>query len=393
MEIPYWLGYLYERRIGIGIQCILTFLTYVLVKYQYKRTSQDIKLAKVTKEKLIESFEPLPIAEASDKNAVKRSTKDIKANFCNYDVFNLGKKYKDEIKAAIREYGIGTCGPRGFYGTLDIHLELEKQIAELFNKDKAILYSNYLVGLQSIIPCFCRVRSNVYVHENASEAIFSGIQLSGANIHTYRSLSDLPSQLEAKITDKYLIVEKIGKNTGQVTDIKQIVQLKKEHGFRIILDEAYSIPFVYQRPPDIEDYGEVDVVVGSLCLGYPTNGGFCATCARAIDYQELTGCGYVFSASLPGFLVVAAMAMIRDPINYEKIRERTKTARKKISGVVSTEETPVLLIGCADINKKLNELEDAGYVAGRCGEYIRICVNEETKDSDLDNVEKILAED
>ncbi|XP_077301459.1 uncharacterized protein LOC143922061 [Arctopsyche grandis] len=190
-------------------------------------------------------------------------------------------RYKKEIKKTIREYGVGTCGPRGFYGTVDIHLELETKLAEIFEKEAAILYSNYFTCVQSVIPSFYK-----------------------------------------------------------------LVELKTRFGFRIILDESYTIPFMYQAPENKELYKSIDLIIGSLSHGYPTNGGFCVGCKEAIEFQRLSGSGYVFSASLPAYLM--------------------------------------------NIDKKLLKLRQEGYVVGKNGEYLRICINENTADEDLKNIGEIL---
>ncbi|ELA40973.1 uncharacterized protein VICG_02003 [Vittaforma corneae ATCC 50505] len=387
MDYLFWIFYLYDRKISIGVQFILTFLTYLLVKYRYRQPSTYLVLKKSTKERLIKAFNPEPLILDS---VTPYKFKTVKYNFSNHDVFNLGRKFKDEIKATIREYGVGTCGPRGFYGTLDIHLDLEKKISELFGKDAAIIYSNYFTCVQSVISCFCRARNNVFVHTKAFNAIHSGVLLSRANKHTYDTLEDLKHKLDTDLTDKYLIVERIGWNTGEMVDLNTIVDLKKRYGFRIILDEACSIPFVYQKPEDQDLYSQIDLIIGSLSLGYPTNGGFCATCREAVDYQRLSGSAYVFSASLPAFLSKAALCMLAETLDYRRIREKIKKAQELIPGIVSTSKSPILLIKCDDLYEKHNQLREEGYVIGMCGEYLRICINEECDEKDLKAVGDIL---
>lgn len=379
--------HIYDKKISIGIQIILTLLTYLLVKYRYRNSSSYIALSKSTKDRLIRLFNPEPIVTSTE---VPYKFDKVVYNFSSYDVFNLARKYKQEIKSTIREYGVGTCGPRGFYGTLDLHLDLENKLAKLFEKDAAILYSNYFTCVQSVIPCFCKSRNNLFVHSRASEAIKSGVLLCRSVLHQYDSIEDLKNKLDKSIRDKFVIVEKVGKNTGEVVNLEMLVKLKKEYGFRIILDVAYEIPFMYQMPEDRSVYSEIDLIIGSLCLGYPTNGGFCIGTGDAIEYQSLSGAAYVFSASLPAFLCKSALCMIEEKIDYSKIRQKIKIAHQHIPGIISDERTPVLLVECEGIEDKLNRIRNEGYLVGRCGEYLRICVNEESEENHLKHIGDII---
>jgi serine palmitoyltransferase len=79
-------------------------------------------------------------------------------NFASYDFLGMANDRKFE-KAAIdiiRTYGIGTCGPRGFYGTIDVHLDLEKSIAEFLGTESAIIYSYGFSTVASAIPAFSK---------------------------------------------------------------------------------------------------------------------------------------------------------------------------------------------------------------------------------------------
>ena len=59
-------------------------------------------------------------------------------------------------ESTIKKYGVGSCGPRGFYGTVDVHLDLEKDIAEHFGTDGCVVYSDSLACVSSIIPAFSK---------------------------------------------------------------------------------------------------------------------------------------------------------------------------------------------------------------------------------------------
>lgn len=387
MNIAVIIEYIVEKWVSIGIQCILTFLTFILIRYKYKSQYTALYLKKSTKKYLLSVFKSDPIIEKAPE---LYAYKTVKANFCNFDIFNLGGKYKKEIKDTIKEYGVGTCGPRGFYGTVDIHLELETKLAEVFGKESAILYSNYFTCIQSVIPAFCKSMHNIFVDSKASEAIKRGLTLSRSKIWTYDSLEDLEMKLSTKIPDKYVICERMGMNTGRIIDLKKLIELKKIFGFRIILDESYSLPFLYQRPEDLELYNSIELIIGSLSHGYPTNGGFCVGGKEAINYERLAAAAYVFSASLPAYISKAAICMLAEDIDYSVVRAKIAMAFKVIQKIVTSRSSPIVLIETQDVDKKIQNLKDHGYVVGRNGDYIRLCINEATDEKDLKAIGDII---
>jgi serine palmitoyltransferase len=81
-----------------------------------------------------------------------------KNNFASYDFLGMtnDRKFEKTAEKTIRTYGIGTCGPRGFYGTMDVHLDLEKAIAEFLKTEAAIIYSYSFSTIASAIPAFAK---------------------------------------------------------------------------------------------------------------------------------------------------------------------------------------------------------------------------------------------
>ena len=87
---------------------------------------------------------------------------------------------------ALRKYGVGSCGPPGFYGTLDVHIELEKAIANFLNVDSAIIYSQGFSCISSAIPAFAKRGDFVVVDESVGLAIQKGVQISRSNISYFK---------------------------------------------------------------------------------------------------------------------------------------------------------------------------------------------------------------
>ena len=113
-------------------------------------------------------------------------------NFASFNFLGLlnNEEIKESALSALKKYGVGTCGPPGFYGTLDVHIELEKSIANFLNVDAAIIYSQGFSCISSAIPAFAKRGDFVVVDDSVSLAIQKGVAISRANM-TYFKHNDL----------------------------------------------------------------------------------------------------------------------------------------------------------------------------------------------------------
>lgn len=230
-------------------------------------------------------------------------------------------------QATLHKYGVGSCGPRGFYGTLDVHLELEDRLAAFFKTEEAILYSYDAATVPSIIPAFANAKDIVVIDDACANAVRAGCTLSRARIVTFKhnDVEDLEKTLE-KITKRerkmkkplnrrFIAVEGIYHNTGEIAPLKEIVRIKNKYKFRLIVDESLSIGVIGATGRGaVEHCGvapeDVDIIAGSLGHAVASIGGFCAGAREMVDHQRLSGLGYCFSASLPPYLASTSKAAI-----------------------------------------------------------------------------------
>lgn len=243
----------------------------------------------------------------------------------------LGIAGDDHVQAAaqatILKYGVGSCGPRGFYGTLDVHLDLETRLAAFVGTQEAILYSYDLTTLPSIIPAFANRKDLIIMDDGCCWALRNGCTLSRARIITFRhnDLTDLEAVLQrvaaedAKVrrplNRRFILVEGVYVNFGDVAPLAGIVRLKEKYKYRLIVDDSIgfgvlgatgrgSIEAAGLHPEDVEILG------ASLGNATASIGGFCAGDREIVDHQRLDGKGYCFSASLPPYLAAASIAAL-----------------------------------------------------------------------------------
>jgi len=272
------------------------------------------------------------------------------------------RKHPTILQAAaevIEAFGVGSCGPRGFYGTLEPHLQLETDIAAFMGAEAAILYSFGSTTISSVIPAFAKPTDVLVMDEGINYNAQQGAALSRANIKWFRHndmahLEEVLAELEredglhsARLTRKavrrrFLVTEGVFANSGELAPLVEISRLKKRHALRLILDD--SLGFGVLGPNgrgSLEHFGlpvqTADILIGSLETVCTSVGGFCCGSNLVVDHQRLSGAGYVFSASLPPFLCAAASQAIacisNEPERRTQLVEANRAMRAALSAV------------------------------------------------------------
>lgn len=249
-------------------------------------------------------------------------------DFCTFDF--LGLTCDQDVKAAcvkvLDTVGCGSCGPRGFYGTLDQHLELESKIAEFMGVGEAIMYSDAASTAASVIPAFAKRSDLVFVDDACYDAILTGVMLARckAIYFKHNDMADLAAKLEEVAAQdrrngtspstqrRFIVVEGVYRNVGDIVPLGEVVELKEKYNCRLILDESFSFGVLGDSGKGVtEHFGipveKVEILCGALCASVGSVGGFCIGNEReVVDHQRLQGAGYVFSASAPPFVASAA---------------------------------------------------------------------------------------
>ena len=160
------MGILYERsaaqravRLGLPLDVQAKERTKELRVASMTCTSSDLVGASITwvPEPLCSSRLPPPgkaIQEAKDAAALPPPALELRRT--DFARMSVAAEPRDAAAAALRKYGCGTCGPRGFYGTLDVHLELEDALASFLGTEQAIVYSFGIATISSVVPAFVR---------------------------------------------------------------------------------------------------------------------------------------------------------------------------------------------------------------------------------------------
>ncbi|KCV70276.1 hypothetical protein H696_02606 [Fonticula alba] len=275
---------------------------------------------------------------------------------------------RHEAEKVLRDYGVGTCGPPGFYGTLDAHLELETSIANFVGKEMAILYSYGFAAIASCIPAYAKKGDIIVVDEAASFAVQRGVYVSRADVHTFKhnDMADLEAVLQKiektriarkqPLTRRFIVVEGLYQNTGTICDLVTVTRLKTQYKYRLVVEDSFGFGTLGKTGRGAvehtgADMGKVDFYVASLANSLAGAGGFVAGATDVIDHQRLAGLGYTFSASMPAIMARAslrALKILRDEPEALIGRLRANTAhfrqalthQLKAAGLQDTVELP-----------------------------------------------------
>lgn len=313
-------------------------------------------------------YEPPVLESAAGPHTIVNGKDVVNFSSANYLGLVGHQKLLDSCTSALEKYGVGSCGPRGFYGTIDVHLDCEARIAKFLGTPDSILYSYGLSTMFSAIPAFSKKGDIIVADEGVHWGIQNGLHLSRSTV-VYFKHNDMDSLRETleKITIKYkrvknlrryIVVEAIYQNSGQIAPLDEIIKLKEKYRFRVLMDESNSFGVLGSSGRGLTEYYDVpveklDIITAAMGHALATEGGFCTGNARVIDHQRLSSSGYVFSASLPPYLASAAITAIdvleENPSLITKLKNNIAVLWKglsKIPGftISSHPESPIIYL-------------------------------------------------
>ncbi|KGN62485.1 long chain base biosynthesis protein 1 [Cucumis sativus] len=312
--------------------------------------------------------EPPVLESSAGPNTIINGKEVVNFASANYLGLIGHTKLLESCTNALEKYGVGSCGPRGFYGTIDVHLDCEARIAKFLGTPDSILYSYGLSTMFSAIPAFCKRGDVIVADEGVHWGIQNGLYLSRSTIVYFKhnDMKSLRDTLEkttagnerAKKLRRYIVVEAVYQNSGKIAPLDEIIKLKEQYRFRVLLDESNSFGVLGCTGRGLTEHcgvsvDKIDIVTAAMGHALATEGGFCTGSARVIDHQRLSSSGYVFSASLPPYLASAAITAIdlieENPMLLTKLKKNIAILWQGLLGIpglklVSDQESPIVFL-------------------------------------------------
>ena len=236
----------------------------------------------------------------------------------------LGLTGDPRVKAAARDalerYGTALTGSRFMNGTLPLHTELEREIAEWMGTDDALVFTT---GYQANVGCLSTLLSpgdTVICDTGDHASILDGVAMSRAKVRPFRHnrLDRLEAMLERAAADGggvLCVVDGVFSMEGDVCDLTTVARLCRRHGARLMVDEAHGVGVLGERGAGasealaVED--EVDLRMGTFSKSIASCGGFIAGPAEVIDFLRIEARAFLFTAAAVPAAIGAALAAVR----------------------------------------------------------------------------------
>lgn len=267
---------------------------------------------------------------------------------------------------AMRRYGAGCAGSRFLNGTLDLHVELEKELAEFVGKDEALCFSTGFTVNSGVIPALLGPHDYVICDDRDHASIVDGRRLSMAKQLRYKhnDMEDLERKLQKceENAVKLIIVDGVFSMEGDLCDLPKIIELKKKYGATVMVDEAHGVGVFGRQGRGVCDHfgltDEVDLIMGTFSKSLASIGGFIAADSAIIDYLRHTARTYIFSASNTPAATASALEALRilkrEPERLEALWEVTNYALKRFKEEgfeIGDTESPIIPLYVRDLEK------------------------------------------
>ncbi len=261
----------------------------------------------------------------------------------------LGLTNHPEIKAAaaraLETYGTGTAGSRFLNGTLDIHVELEEKLARFMHRESAVTFpTGFGVNLGVISGLIGR--KDVVILDNLDHAcILDGARLSfGRSLkYAHNDMDALEERLRSVGDDRaaMIVVDGVFSMEGDLADLPRIVELKKEFGARLMVDDAHGVGVLGDAGRGTSEHfgveDETDLVMGTFSKSLAAVGGFVAGEKTVIDFIKHNARSLMFSAApAPASVasVIKALEIIeREPERRRDLWENTNYMKREFTGM------------------------------------------------------------
>jgi 8-amino-7-oxononanoate synthase len=280
----------------------------------------------------------------------------------NYLGLTTHPKVRQAAQDAVAKYGTSCTGSRFLNGTLEMHLELEQELADYVGKDASLVFST---GMQVNLGTISSIvgRGDVAILDKDDHAsILDGARLSWGTTKRFRhnDIEDLERVLKSVDADvgKLVVVDGLFSMEGDIAPLPEIVPLCKKYGARLMVDDAHAVGVLgggRGTAAHFDMTDDVDLIMGTFSKSFASLGGFIAGDAKVIDYIQHNARSLIFSASIPPANCAAALAALQimrdEPERVDRLDEIATKMREGFTALgfdTGNSVTPVIPIIIGD---------------------------------------------
>ena len=209
--------------------------------------------------------------------------------------------------AALETYGTGCSGSRFLNGTLSLHTQLERELADFLGREAVMTFSTGFQTNLGILSALCGKSDYVLCDKENHASIYDGCKLSYAKMLRYRhnDMDELERRLQ-QVPDKagcLIVTDGVFSMGGDICNLPEIVRLARQYGARVMVDDAHGLGVIGKGGRGTASYfgleDQVDVVMGTFSKSLASIGGYMAASADVVDYVRHASRPYIFCASIP----------------------------------------------------------------------------------------------
>lgn len=279
---------------------------------------------------------------------------------------------------ALKQYGTGCSGSRFLNGTLQLHLQLEAELADFLHKEACCTFSTGFQSNLGIISAIVGHGDYVICDKENHASIYDGCKLSYGRMLTYAhaDMEQLELQLQ-KVPETagcLIVTDGVFSMGGDIAKLPEIVRLARKYGARVMVDDAHGLGVIGEGGRGTASHfgleDEVDLIMGTFSKSLASLGGYCVASETVIDYIRHNSRPFIFSASIPPACAATALAALRHirshPELVTRLSELSAYMRRglRAKGVPIIESTtpiiPIYTYTVENTLEKARRLYDAG---------------------------------
>ena len=267
----------------------------------------------------------------SPTEAIVSGQKVILAGTNNYLGLTFSKECISAGLNALELEGTGTTGSRMANGTYGGHIELESEIADLFDKTHAMVFSTGYSANLGTLTALLGKDDVALIDSEAHASLYDGCRLSGAEVVRFKhndsgSLEKRLRRLGERCKSTLVVAEGLYSIRGDCAPLKEFVELKDNYGSFLLVDEAHSLGLFGKKGAGLADQmgilEKTDFVVGTFSKSLGSIGGFCVSNHSETSLFKYSSRPYIFTASPSPSIVATTRAALRSMVEGDDLREK-----------------------------------------------------------------------
>ena len=307
----------------------------------------------------------------------KNTRNDQVTVWCSNDYLGMGQNSNviNSMKKALDTCGAGSGGTRNISGTTHYHVILERELADLHDKEAALLFTSGYISNEATLSTLASTLPDCYVFSDElnHSSMIQGIRASGAKkiIFKHNDVDDLKNKIKEldKNIPKIIAFESVYSMDGDIAPIENIAAIAKNYNALTYLDEVHAVGMYGSRGGGIsQELGindQIDIIEGTLAKAYGVMGGYITGNNYLVDTVRSFASGFIFTTSIPPAIAAGAIESVKHlkTSNVERIKQRE--AVKELKQKLMDTDIPIIsnnshiipiVVGDPDLCKKASDI-------------------------------------